>query len=760
MRHLKIFLFIVLLFSSSTKLVAQYISVDDTYSAQQLVENVLINSPCANVSNFSVSGGNFGTGQNSYGYFNSGSSGFPFQEGIVLSTCKAISTQGPNSYILSESAGGWGGDSDLQNALNINNTSNATILEFDFTPLTSFVSFDYIFSSEEYHGTAPCVYSDGFAFLLKEVGTSTYQNLALIPGTSTPVKVTTVHPDISGACSAQNPSYFGSYNAVNSPTNFNGQTVVMTASSNVTPGVTYHIKLVIADETNPQYDSAIFLGANSFNIGVNLGPDRLFATNNPVCFGETVSLDATVSGTNSYQWYQDGNLIPGAINPIYNASVAGVYSVEVTLNATTCLASGQITLEYTTPVVLAPQTLVQCDPNGDGVASFNLNTIIPILVGNSQNHVTFFLSLTDAQLNQNQIANPDNFSNLNNNQIYAEISNDYGCYDYVQINLVVSNNSVVFQNPVQFCDDDLDGITTIDFDNDISSTLLTGIPSGLVVSYYVSENDALLGINSLPNLFTNTIAFQQTVYAKIENGADCYGIIPIVIKVNTFNPPNFEDEIQFLCEGNPITLEVATNFSSYLWNSGETVNSLSVSTAGHYSVTVTDANGCEKTKNFTVTSSEAATINSINITDFNGGNDSIEIIATGNGNYEYSINGVQYQDNPIFTNIFPDEYTIFVRDKNGCGIVSQVIYVLDYPKYFTPNGDGYNDIWFIKNFENRPKVVITIFDRFGKLIYRFNGNQTGWNGKLNQNEMFSTDYWFTILLENGKIIKGNFSLKR
>ena len=149
------------------KVLAQYIQVDDSYTAQNLVQNVLINSPCAGVSNFSVSGGNFGTGENSYGYFSAGSSSFPFANGIVLSTGKATSAMGPNASILSEDAPGWTGDSDLENALSISSTSDATVLEFDFTPLTSQVSFDYIFASEEYHGTAPCTYSDCCAFLLK-----------------------------------------------------------------------------------------------------------------------------------------------------------------------------------------------------------------------------------------------------------------------------------------------------------------------------------------------------------------------------------------------------------------------------------------------------------------------------------------------------------------------------------------------------------------------------------------------------------------
>lgn len=140
-RSLLFFLFYC--FSLATN--AQYIQVDDTYSAQQLVQNVLVsNSPCAGVSNFSVSGDTFSGSQNSYGYFNAGTSGFPFTEGIVLSTGKAISAVGPNNSLLSQGLATWLGDSELEQALGISGSYNATSLEFDFIPITNKISFDYI----------------------------------------------------------------------------------------------------------------------------------------------------------------------------------------------------------------------------------------------------------------------------------------------------------------------------------------------------------------------------------------------------------------------------------------------------------------------------------------------------------------------------------------------------------------------------------------------------------------------------------------
>ena len=203
---------------------SQNVSIDDTYTAQQLVENVLINNPCATVSNVTVSGDPFSGAQQSYGYFSNGGGTFPFANGVILCTARASRAAGPNTNLIDEGQNTWQGDLDLEQAISMTNTYNATTLEFDFTPQNSNFRFNYIFASEEYQGTAPCRYSDGFAFLLKEVGSSApYQNLALIPGTTTPVLVTSVHPAIAGSCAAANESYFGGYNNSGAPINFNGR---------------------------------------------------------------------------------------------------------------------------------------------------------------------------------------------------------------------------------------------------------------------------------------------------------------------------------------------------------------------------------------------------------------------------------------------------------------------------------------------------------------------------------------------------------
>ncbi len=756
----------LLMIGNTTNTIAQYITVDDTKTAQQLVEDVLINSPCAGVSNFSVSGDTFSPGEQSYGYFNAGSSSFPFSEGIVLSTSRAKRTAGPNNNLIDEGVTAWLDDNDLEQALGINFTFNATSLEFDFVPLTSSISFDYIFASEEYQGSAPCRYSDGFAFLLKEKNsTSSYQNLAIIPNTTIPVLVTSVHPDIPGSCSAENETYFGGYNNSNAAINFNGQTVVMTAKATVIPGVMYHIKLVIADHENIRYDSAIFLGGGSFKVGTDLGPNQLIATNNPICEGKTYLLDATEAGTNSYKWFKN-NVDTGVTTPTYLVQVdSGTYRAEVTLGTSTCKAIGEITIEYSSLPILSNTTIVQCKNGTNGKTFYNLTKVDNIIKNNNStlSNVLYYENYSDA-INENTsqaITNPTNFESIPKN-IFASVSNPYGCSSVATVTLQISNNIVPPFVDIESCDLDtnIDGFYTITLSN-YNASILLGLPPGLVVEFYTTYNDALLQTNVLPNIYTNRIRNDETLYAKIINGSDCYGIITIYLYINTLQPNDFGDETIYLCDGDPKTLSVSTNYSSYEWSNGITNSAqIQVTTPGDYTVTVSDSNTCKATKKFVVKESGKPTITSIDIDDFQGSSNSVLIHYSGIGTYEFSLDGITFQSSPLFTNVSEGKYLVQVRDLYECGDAFETIFVLDYPKFFTPNNDGYNDIWEMNNNDSLIDSKIKIYNRYGQLVYEFSGDKSGWDGKFNSSDLPSEDYWFVLTKANGKITKGHFALKR
>ncbi|TDD77489.1 T9SS type B sorting domain-containing protein [Flavobacterium caseinilyticum] len=752
---------------------AQPISVNESYSAKQLVEDVLVNSSCANVSNFSVTGKSFSTSQNSYGYFNNQGGSFPFTEGVLLSTWGSKNSIGPFVRSLGGGDSPWPGDADLENALGITNTINATVLEFDFKALTDFISFDYIFASNEYQDDFPCNYSDGFAFLIKEINTSTYSNLALLPGTTIPVSSKSIHPQINAlpnsteaikSCGPENEFYFGGFNTFTSPINYAGQTKVLTAQKKVEPGKTYHIKLVIADQRNQYYDSAVFLKAGSFSPKIDLGPDRLFATNNPICFGESYTIAPNLPSGYPHKWFKN-NVEFINNSPTYTVTTPGIYRVEVLITPS-CIATEEITIEYTPEIVLSDATLIQCDDNSDGLAIFDLKKADAIIKNSGTNlsPVVYYESMNDANTHNNPIANPSAYASKTINQsVFAKVSNSFECANYAEVKLRIANNSILVQNPISTCDEDgvEDGMAGFNLNSQVTPQIVTGLPAGLIVEYYLNQSDAIANLNPLPNNFRNTVAYQQTIYSKIMNGTDCYAITPVTLVVNTFGPANFQDETLILCEGFSVNLSVDAGFANYLWSTGALTNAIMVDTPGIYSVIITNANGCQITKKYTVTASGIATITGVAINDFAGNQNSIVIEYTGNGTYEFSIDGSFFQENPQFNAVPPGEYFVYARDKNGCGSsVPFVVYILDYPRYFTPNNDGYNDVWQVKNLEKLPNSSLYIYDRYGKLLKQLTTSDIGWNGIVNDFVLPADDYWFHLKLENGRIIKGHFSLKR
>lgn len=760
-------LFFCLIYCNTLIVSAQNITVDDSYTAQQLVENVLVNSTCASVFNSLASGDTFPTGQNSYGYFTNGGGSFPFTEGVILSTWSAKNSKGP--YIFDRGDGNdtsWPGDLDLNQAIGIAST-NATVLEFDFVALTNFLSFDYLFASNEYKDESPCQYSDGFAFLIKENSTgSSYKNLALIPGTTTPVSSINIHPATPlGTCPAVNANYYNGNNTFSSPINYAGQTVAMTAQSDVVAGTSYHIKLVIADDKNEYFDSAVFLKAGSFAPKIDIGSDRL-AANNPICFGEIFTLETQLPNTYSYKWFKDNIEILGETKPSLNVTDTGTYKVEVVFSPATCMATDEIRLEYAPEIVLSNTTIVQCDDNNDGITIFDVTKADNIIKNNNAglSPVVYYESLADAQGKINPILTPTTYTNKTTVPIlFARVTNSYGCANYAQLNLSIANNSIATQSPVSTCDEDAvqDGLYQFDLNAQVSPQILSSLPAGMIVEYYLNTTDAISQKNPLPNIFKNTTATQQIIQARILNGPDCYGIIPITLVVIKFTPPDFEDETASICSGSTTELIVATGYSSYLWNTGATTNSITIKDVGNYSVTVTNTDGCMATKKFTVIGSGIATINNAIVNDFAGNENSILIEYSGIGNYEFSLDGTFFQENPLFTGIAPGTYFASARDKNGCGLSAPyTVYVLDYPRFFTPNGDGYNDFWEIKNLNLFPRATITIYDRYGKILFEINNLNSSWNGKYNGIELPSSDYWFHLNFGDGKIIKGHFSLKK
>ena len=149
-------------------------------------------------------------------------------------------------------------------------------------------------------------------------------------------------------------------------------------------------------------------------------------------------------------------------------------------------------------------------------------------------------------------------------------------------------------------------------------------------------------------------------------------------------------------------------------------------------------------------------------------NQSIEVIASGGtAPYEYRLENRPWQDSPIFNNITGCFYVVFVREKTACNNqLATSVRLINHPVFFTPNNDGFNDIWKIKGVEEKSEAQITIYDRYGRIIntHKPNSNGDGWDGLYNGRKMPSTNYWFTIEYldtENiPRVYRSHFSLNR
>ncbi|GAL77133.1 internalin [Nonlabens ulvanivorans] len=207
-------------------------------------------------------------------------------------------------------------------------------------------------------------------------------------------------------------------------------------------------------------------------------------------------------------------------------------------------------------------------------------------------------------------------------------------------------------------------------------------------------------------------------------------------------------------------LDAGAGYSSYLWSTGEMTQTITVNQGGDYDVTVFNADGCDSTATITVIESDVAVIERIDIGQFEVNTNQLTAIVTGSGDYEYSLDDFVYQDSPRFNNLYPGYYTIYVKDKNGCGTVSMDAVIIGGPPYFTPNQDGYHDTWQVIAIETVPDANIYIFDRYGKLIKQIDAQGIGWDGTYNGNPMPSSDYWYLVELSDGRSFKGHFALKR
>lgn len=506
---------------------AQMISTNASSNVDQMVRLSLDND-CVQISNVSSNANGSVNGLDSFGSFNAASSAFPFDNGFFLTTGNA-SSAGNNPIVsdLNDGTTSWTGDVDLEHALGIANTLNATVIEFDLVSVTDVISFNYLLASEEYQLDFPCNVGDGFALLIKPTGsTLPYENMAIIPGTNTPVGINTVHPEIVGQCAADNPTFFAGIQL--GDTNYAGRTVPFTATASVIPNQSYHLKMVVADQFDFRYDTAVFIESGSLNAVVDLGPDLTVCT--------SATLDAAVGNQlATYQWFTNGVLMPGENSSTLFIDATATYTVEVSIlnSSTNCIITDDILVTIDPDQLnLNVSDFVLCDDSSnDGIENFNLTaqgnaTISSLSPGNY--NFAYYDNPTDAQNETNALAGI--FTNTSNPQtVYIRIEDlDSGCNGISSMDLIINPIPDATDWSMTVCASNANGTTPIDLttiDAQVTSS------TGNVITYHSNMSAAVSNSGALTSPYTNT-GNPDTIIARISNPVTgCYSTSNVLLDV-------------------------------------------------------------------------------------------------------------------------------------------------------------------------------------------------------------------------------------
>jgi len=383
----------LLVFFSFLSVYSQGITVNDGSTGDELVD-ILLNNACVEVTNISMSS------NLSVSSFSGNGSDFPIQEGVILRSGVAQFTSGSYTGENLSTQENTNGDPDLQEIANSSGQSipvtDVAYLQFDFTPISNNVSFDFLFASNEY-GEFQCISNDAMGFVLTNLNTNESVNLGVIPETAVPVSVKNIRDNTYNAsCVSDNEEYFQTYNVnnpENSTLNMRGHTQVISTTSELQPGVPYRIRFLIGDSNDVDYDSAVFLAAGSFETTLDLGEDET------LCANETVTLNTQVDASlYDHTWLKDGEEISGETGSSYTVTEGGTYEVVITNNEGNCIVTDEILFNQF--LVGQPTDIEFCiKEEGQYKLGLGGKALNEIIIGNPLDNyeVAYFLSLEDAE---------------------------------------------------------------------------------------------------------------------------------------------------------------------------------------------------------------------------------------------------------------------------------------------------------------------------------------------------------------------------
>lgn len=480
------------------------------------------------------------------------------------------------------------------------------------------------------------------------------------------------------------------------------------------------------------------------------------------CQGITVTSPLTATGT-ALKWYDSLTSTTVITAPIPNTATEGTTSYYVTQMVSNCESVRAkidviITLKPTAPLVSA---LSYCIGTTD---------IPPPLTATGQN-LKWYTALTAGT--QYATAPLPSTATVGPTDYYVSQSIN-GCEsDRSRLTVtIVAAPSLVIVPPVAVCEP----ITVNIKGSVIAATSEPGVFSywkdATAINYSISEQEA------------TAIAVSGPYYLKLTNATGCSTIQLVTVTIYPKPVINL-DQNGYVCidkDGMPLTgsdfnlqTGLSGNYSFTWYNDTNGIATLPITGAissnykatspGIYRVKViNNLTNCTETSSVTVVSSIAPDKIELTNTSYFEDDKTIIVNATPASNYEYQLDNGVFQESNTFIGVTSGDHKIVVRDKYGCGQKEGTLRLLDFPKYFTPNGDGFNDTWNIFDIKiEQPNAKIYIFDRLGKLLKQISPESGNWDGTINGTGLPADDYWFTVeYVEDSvaKIFKSHFSLKR
>jgi len=282
-----------------------------------------------------------------------------------------------------------------------------------------------------------------------------------------------------------------------------------------------------------------------------------------------------------------------------------------------------------------------------------------------------------------------------------------------------------------------------------------------------------------PGGFTSTLSNPKSVATLSSNGIyhvkattarGCSGTDSVAVQVFP-KASVYAGDDQHICEGNSVVLH-ATDAASYLWSPAAGLSSATVQDpvarpldSTLYVINIKDKNGCNASDSIRINvSKKPVAFAGAEIQLFEGQSVMLNGIARGtNVQFRWSPSTYMTNSNSLTPTVTPHDtisYLLTVTSNDGCGIATDKVFVRVYqkvivPNAFSPNGDGINDVWNIEKLQTYNNVVVTVFNRYGQIVFNSVGYSKRWDGMYNGRPLPFGTYYYTLDLKNGtKVISG------